>query len=513
MEAFTQYLEQFNEIGYVQETISSLVYVSGLPSVHQQEMLIFENGVIGMVGNIAQELVEVFVFASEPLKVGTQVARTNQLFSIPVGEEYLGQVIDPFGKLLDKFLTLKLPKTMRQIDSPPGDISTRQRVSRTFDTGITLVDILITLGKGQRELIIGDRKTGKTNFLFQTLVTQARQGAICIYAAIGKKRLDIKSAEEYFKKQNILNQTVIMAATSDDPASIIYITPYCAMTLAEYFRDQGHDVVLVLDDLYTHAKFYRELSLLGKRFPARNSYPADIFYTHARLLERAGNFVSPDGQERAITCLPVAETVQGDMSGYIQTNLMSMTDGHIYFDIDSFTQGRRPAINPFLSVSRVGRQTQTDLKRSISREVLSFLTLHERMERFSHFGAEVTPTIRDTLSTGERIQHFFDQKTDIILDSNLQLFLFTILWFGYWNNKPFEQMGDEIEQLIKIYNTDTDFQHKVLQMISANKSLNDFMRIIAKTVVPFLNQLFPPPSPFNSVTSNVQTTDQAKKQT
>jgi F-type H+-transporting ATPase subunit alpha len=382
---------------------------------------------------------------------------------------------------------------MRQIDRPPEDISARKRISRTFDTGISLVDIMITLGKGQRELVIGDRKTGKTNFLFQTLVTQARQGAICIYAAIGKKRLDIKEAEEYFRKQNILDRTIILAATSDDPASVIYIAPYAAMTLAEYFRDQGQDVVLVLDDLYTHAKFYREISLLGRRFPARNSYPADIFYTHARLLERAGNFIMSDGSERAITCLPVAETIQGDVSGYIQTNLMSMTDGHIYFDIDSFTQGRRPAVNPFLSVSRVGRQTQTKLKRSISREVLSFLTLHARMERFSHFGAEVTPTIRDTLSTGDRILHYFDQEPNTILDSELQLFLFTILWFGYWNSKNYEQMKSDISVIIKLYGDNEQFRQQVSTLVNGAQTLNDFMKLIAKNVIPFLNQLFPPP--------------------
>lgn len=200
------------------------------------------------------------------------------------------------------------------------------------------------------------------------------------------------------------------------------------MTVAEYFRDQGEDVVVVLDDLSTHAKFYREISLLARRFPGRDSYPGDIFYTHARLLERAGNFVHKEKGEVAITCLPVAETVEGDFTGYIVTNLMGITDGHIYFDSNVYYQGRRPAINAALSVTRVGKQTQTKMKRDINRELTSFLALYEKMQNFSHFGAELTASVKDILKTGDSIYKFFDQSRELIVKEEVQLMLFALLW-------------------------------------------------------------------------------------
>ena len=239
---------------------------------------------------------------------------------------------------------------------------------RPMFTGMTLVDLMIPLGRGQRELVLGDRKTGKTQFLLQAALAQASVGTVCVYACIGKKKAEILRVKEFFAKEGILDKTVIVASSSQDSTGEIFTCPYTAMAVAEFFRDRGQDTLVLLDDMTTHAKFYREMSLLLRKFPGRDSYPGDIFHIHSKLLERSGNFViKKDGNEMdvAITCLPAAETIQGDLTGYIQTNLMSMTDGHIYFDNELFFKGRRPAINPFISVTRVGYQTQTSLRKEM----------------------------------------------------------------------------------------------------------------------------------------------------
>lgn len=500
---FQSYLDQIGEIGFVNEANESLAYVDGLPGLTPNELVLFETGELGLAKYLFQDRSEIMVFAKEPIDVTTRVVRTNRQLEIPVGESYLGKLIDPFGQPLDKVSSFKKPQELRKIYSPIPGIGKRRKIDQSFETGVSLVDILIPLGKGQRELIIGDRKTGKTNFLLQTIQNQAKNGLVCIYAAVGKKKHDVKLAEDYFRKYKVMENVIIMAAFVDSPASTIFISPFSAMTLAEYFRDQGKDVLLVLDDLNTHAKFYREISLLAKRFPGKNAYPADIFYTHANLLERAGNFANPanasqkDTNQNApeaktppssadqnqvqtknsvsITCLPVAETVQGDITGFIQTNIMSMTDGHIYFDTDLFGKGRRPAINHSISVTRVGRQTQTKLRRTISRELTSFLTLLERIENFAHFGAETSSTIKNTLATGEEIIAFFDQTSEIILDENLQTFLFTLLWFGAWRGKSIEQMKADMAKIMNHYQTTPAYKEEVSSLVSGTESLNELL--------------------------------------
>src|SRR5258708_6500429 len=290
-----------------------------------QEIIIFETGEAGVILSMSREQVEILLLSQSTIKAGTRVTRTGAKQEMPVGFELLGKAVNPFGQPLNTSQTIEKPKVSRPIDISPSGINTRKRIEQSFETGVTLVDMLIPLGKGQRQLLIGDRKTGKTSFLYQTILKQASLGTICIYPGIGKKTTDIKRVESFFHTTGIENNTVIIATSSEDPAGVIYLTPYAAMALAEYFRDEGHDVLVVMDDLFTHAKFYREIMLIGRRFPGRNAYPADIFYTHARLLERAGNFVLPNGSEHSITCLPVVESVEGDIAGFIQTNLMSMT--------------------------------------------------------------------------------------------------------------------------------------------------------------------------------------------
>lgn len=478
MKDLNYYVNSIEEVGYVEKTTNAIVYVTGLPGAKPEELILFEDKRLGQVLSLQPDLAEILIFSNYTPKLGTKVARTNEFIKMPVGFELLGNVIDPLGNSLEALKPFRKPRLSRPIHITPSGILTRKTITKQLETGVSIVDLVLPLGYGQRELIIGDRKTGKTNFLLQSVLTQAKQGNICIFAVIGKKKLDIKSLKEFFQSNNLLKNIVIIASGPESPTGIIYLTPFSAMTLAEYFRDEGYNVLLVLDDLSTHAKFYREISLIAKRFPGRNSYPGDIFYTHARLLERAGNFITPKG-ERSITCMPVVETMQGDLSGYIQTNLMSMTDGHLYFDADLFAKGRRPAINPFLSVTRVGRQTQSNVKREINREILSFLTLFEKMQSFIHFGAELSDTTKATIAFGEGITRFFEQHLSTIIPLNIQIFLFSLLWNNIMQRKSINELQDT-EKIIKIYQSNPTIGKKIDSIIEKAESFNGLLTVVSK---------------------------------
>ncbi len=477
MKDFNTYLNEIEEIGYVEQVADSIIYVNGLPNVKSEEIVIFETGEFGQVFSIDPEVVEIIIFSKNSIKPGTKVTRTNEILKVPVGIELLGKVIDSLGNPIGNLKPSKMPSLTMPVNAPPQGIIKRKTITKSLETGVLIVDMAIPLGHGQRELIIGDRKTGKTSFLTHTILNQTRRGNICIYAAIGKKKLDVKKIEEFFEKQGVIDKMVIVASGSEDATGLIYLTPYTAMTISEFFRDQGKNVLLVLDDLSTHAKFYRELSLLGRRFPGRNSYPSDIFYTHARLMERAGNFMTDKG-EASITCLPVAETAQGDLSGYIETNLMSMTDGHLFFDKDLFYLGRRPAINPFFSVTRVGRQTQSNLRREMNREIISFLNLYEKMQSFIHFGAELNENIRATLLTGTRVIQFFSQYTNEIVPINLQIVLFAMLWGNLWENKELITIREDMQKIIRAYDQDKKIQELMDSLVAQNNSFNKLLGVI-----------------------------------
>ena len=372
MNRFEEFLKKTGEVGYVDEMIHSVAYISGLPEAQAYELVVFENGDFGEIISLGEHHLEVVPFSKTSFPLGSRVARTNAFLQVGASKNLLGKSIDPLGNVLeyldgDKASTQD-GATYRRIDQRAPGVLERKKTDRPLETGVALVDLVIPLGKGQRQLVVGDRKTGKTNFLVQAIFNQAKQGTVCIYAAIGKKRIETKRALEVLKSKGIVDNLITVATSPADSPGLIFATPYTAMSIAEYFRDQGHDALVILDDLTAHAKYYREISLLAKRFPGRSSYPGDIFYIHSRLLERAGNF-----KTGSISVLAIAELIFGDLSGYIQTNLMSMTDGHIYFDTDFYNQGRRPAINPFLSVTRVGFQAQTPLVRDLSRTLSSYM--------------------------------------------------------------------------------------------------------------------------------------------
>lgn len=355
------------------------------------------------------------------------VTRTGKLLSVPVGPELLGHTINPLGELLDPSIPFTKPKEVRDIDAAPIGIAGRQKITKQLVTGVSLIDLLLPLGRGQRELIIGDRKTGKTSLLMTTIKNQIYEGNIVIYAAIAKKKSDIKKLQEFFEKEKIMEKIVIVAASSYDSPTMIFQTPYAAMAIAEYFRDKGIHTLVILDDLSSHAKFYRELSLLARRFPGRDSYPGDIFYTHSKLLERAGNFKHPTAGEVSITCLPVSEIVEGDFTGYIATNLMGITDGHIFLDSNIYYQGIRPAVNVPLSVTRVGRQTLDKLSREMNKDLTAFISQSSKLQNVSHFGQELTEEVKKSLRLSDMISKFFSQPYQEIVPKPVQLIMVSMI--------------------------------------------------------------------------------------
>jgi len=439
---FNYYLQTFEEVGYVEELLGSIVYVNGLPGVSQNEMVIFEDNTLGQVIGLDQEKIEVLLFSRANFTVGTEVARTDQGFKVPLSDSVLGKVLNPLGEVISSLSTEKQndsPKiTFMDVDSAPIDIMKRKSITKPLETGVMIVDLVIPIAKGQRELVIGDRNIGKTSFLKQTLVNQASQGTTCIYVAVGKKKAALQRSTEYYKKCGYAGNIIIVAADAAMPSGLNFIAPYTAMSVAEYFRNQGKDVLVVIDDLTSHARYYREISLLARRFPGRNSYPGDIFFIHSRLLERAGSF-----SKGTITCLPTAETIMGDLAGYIQTNLMAMTDGHIFFDKDMFDQGKFPAVNQFLSVTRVGLQAQPDLMRDISRILSNFLVRLAQIRQFMHFGSELGEEVKKMLSLGVRLDEFLKQKPEHNMPVNLSAFLLGVLWGGFWvNDRPKKLKAD-----------------------------------------------------------------------
>lgn len=478
MNAFTHYLSLMNEFGIATQINHPIIGATGLPKAKLHEIVLFESGQQGQIFSLHEDHVEILMMSQEKITAGTKLVRTNKTVSLMLGNGLLGHAIDPLGNNINE-LQKPLPEFSeeRPVDIKPLGIPHRARVRKTFETGTAIVDMLVPLGKGQKELLIGDRKTGKSSFLFTTIKKQVSSGAIAIYAVIGKQRTDIKHVQEFLERENLMERTVLVSTASNDSPGLIYLTPFAAMTIAEYFRDQGEDVLLVFDDLTTHARFYREISLLVKNFPGRDSYPGDIFYTHAKLLERAGSFIHAKKGEVAITCLPIVETVEGDLTNYIVTTLMGITDGHIFFDSNIFYNGRRPAVNTGLSVTRVGKQTQSDVERSITRELNSFITLYEKMQTLSHFGAELTDNVKNILSMGEKIYMFFEQHYAVIVPKEVQLILFSLLWIRLID--PDKTTLEEIRNaMIKEYTEKTEVRQLFNEVMQA-KSFNELLRNVS----------------------------------
>lgn len=471
---FTDFMHKNQEIGFVEKITHPVAYIKGLPGAVYSEIVYFESGSMGMVTGLTLDHVEILTFSNEPVKVGEKVSRSGEVLKIPVGDGLLGQVINPLGASMHENKVIVGIEERRGISPAPPPINVRERIKNPLETGVPTVDMLVPLGKGQRELIIGDRNTGKTTFVLQSILYQAKMGTVCIYAGIAKKKHSLKKVEQLFEKHGVSGNTVVVGSAASDPIANIYLTPYTAMTIAEYFRDKGRDVLLILDDLSAHARYYREVSLLSKKFPGRDSYPGDIFFAHARLLERAGNF-NMGGKISSITCLPVAASIEGDITGYIQTNLMSITDGHIFFDNAIFKAGKRPAINHFLSVTRVGRQTQNPIRWGINRELSTFLFLHSKTERFIHFGAEVNEGIRATMDMGKKIDQLFDQESEETYAMDVQIILFVLVWTGILKDETSGKIKFYKMKAQELYDKDPVFKEKLQSLISSSSDFNSLL--------------------------------------
>lgn len=451
MRKFEDYLKELGEVGYVESIIHSIFYVNGLPGAKLQELILSENGHIGIVQGVLPDLVEVMLLQGENLGHNVRVVRTNETFEMPVTESYLGRIISPFGIALDDHGPFGEIKTKYPIDPRAPGINARSRVKEPMETGVISVDMQVPVGKGQREMIMGDQKTGKTTFALQLIGNQATAGAVCVYVSAGKKKSDLKFVVKTLADLGALKSTVVVAASAADPAPLIYLAPFSGLSIAEYFRDLGREVVVIFDDLTTHAKFYRETSLITRRTPGRQSYPGDIFNLHARMVERAGNFKMQNGKTVPITLLPIAETLEGDLAGYIQTNLMAMTDGHVFFDVAEAKKGRHPAVSFTLSVSRVGNQTKTALERELSKLITEKLSAYRKAEEVSRFGVELTTQTLQALDQGEKLIALFDQESQIIIPKGLQLIYLALFLGGAWDKKSAKEVRVEKIRILGEY--------------------------------------------------------------
>jgi F-type H+-transporting ATPase subunit alpha len=468
MLTFEKALRDTKEIGRVTQIVHVLAFVEGLPDARIDEIVIFDNGEMGQVIALNNH-VEVLMLGKGQVKVDSKVGRTGKFLDVAVGPELLGKIIDPLGNSLAEPFTIANP-VYTPIEKVPDKILNREVIRQPLITGVPLVDLVVPLGRGQRELLVGDQKTGKTSFLLQTVVNQAYHGTICVYSAIGKKRSSIERFINYFKKWGVSKNIVLVASGSSDSPGLIFINPYVSMTIAEYFRDQGRDVLLILDDLTTHAKYYREISLLGKRFPGRNSYPGDIFYVHSRLLERAGKFV-----KGSITVLPVVDTVMGDLAGFVQTNIMSMTDGHLFFDTEYANLGRHPSVNPFLSVTRVGFQAQSGLVRDVSRKLSAFLVQLEKLRQFLHFGAELSEATLKNIAIGDRLIAFFNQPMEIVIPINVSIFAVAAIMGGVFRDIEIPKMKADIEIFRNNYLSKETFRMDVDNLVGRSQNLENLI--------------------------------------
>lgn len=473
MKDFTVYLKETGEVGYVQSIVSSIFYVSGLPNARLNELVISENGLIGIVRALHAELVEVMVFEGQSLGHNMKVVRTDEFFKVPVSDAFLGRIIDPFGVPQDNRGIIENVETYREMDPAAPAITERVRITKPLETGVTIIDTLFPIGQGQRELLLGDQKVGKSTVVMQAIVNQAKRGVVCIYASIGKKKSDLKFAENYLREKKVLEKVAIVAASSSDPTPMVYLAPFSAISLAEYFRDKGRDVLVVFDDLTTHAKFYRELSLLSRRPPGRQSYPGDIFHLHARLAERAGNFKSGSGKAVSITLLPVAETLEGDLSGYIQTNLMAMTDGHLFFDVAESKKGRHPAVSLTLSVSRVGNQTRTQLEREIADTLTRMISVARRAEELGKFGVELTPQTAQAIALFGKIEALLNQESSQIFPKTLQKLFWAMFLAGPWQSLSEQEIKEQKKRLHEDYQLGK--LEKVRLQIEKCQSLKDLI--------------------------------------
>ena len=397
-----------HEVGEIVRVGDGVATVSGIRHAGYGEIVQFENGVKGMVQDIRNEETGVILLGSErELTAGSRVVRTERRAGVPVGEGFLGRVVDAMGTPIDGKGEAEAAGYLPIENAAPG-IKDRKSVSVPMETGILAIDSMFPIGRGQRELIIGDRQTGKTSIATDTILNQKGKGVICIYVAIGQKASTVAKVVSTLQAGGAMEYSIVVSATASDPASLQYIAPYAGTAMAEYFMHQGRDVLIIYDDLSKHAVAYRSLSLILERSPGREAYPGDVFYLHSRLLERSSR-LTPEMGGGSITALPIIETQAGDVSAYIPTNVISITDGQIYLETNLFNAGQRPAVNVGLSVSRVGGAAQTKAMKKASGSIRIDLAQYREMEVFTQFSSDLDDTTREQLTYGKGLMEVLKQ--------------------------------------------------------------------------------------------------------
>jgi len=411
---------EINEIGEVIEVQGGVITIAGLKEAMMGEMLIFPHGLKGQVFNLEKERISCILFGDHSLiKQGDRVFRTNRVLEVPVGDELLGRIIDPLGNPLDGNPAPDF-RYKRPIMLHAPEVIQRQPVHRPLFTGIKTIDAMIPLGKGQRELIIGDRRTGKTTLTIDTILNQKGKNVLCVYVAIGKRLSAITEMVDILKRYNAMAYSIIVSTSAEDSPAFLYLAPYSGCTIAEFFMNGGQDVLVIYDDLSKHAVAYRSLSLLMRRSPGRESYPGDIFYLHSRLLERSAQ-LSDDLGGGSMSALPIVETQEGDISAYIPTNIISITDGQIYLESNLFAKGFLPPINIGLSVSRVGGEAQTPIMKKVARRLRLDLAQYFELEDFARFSSELDVITSRQLEHGKRVLELTTQIQYQPLDISLEI--------------------------------------------------------------------------------------------
>ena len=456
-------------IGTVVSVGDGIAIIHGLDNAMSGELLIFPNDVYGMVQNLEIDNVGAILLGdSNKVKEGDIVKCTGKILQIPVGENFIGRVIDPLGLPLDGNGPIEA-KDYRPIEKKATGVMDRSSVNTPLQTGIKALDALVPIGRGQRELIIGDRQTGKTSIAIDTIINQKGKDVICVYVAIGQKQSTVSNVYETLKQYGAMDYTIIVSATASNPAPVLYLAPYSGVTMAEYFMFQGKDCLIVYDDLSKHAVAYRELSLLLHRPPGREAYPGDVFYLHSRLLERAAK-LSSDLGGGSITALPIIETQAGDISAYIPTNVISITDGQIFLQSDSFYKGIRPAINAGLSVSRVGGAAQTKAIKKVSGTLRLDLASYRELESFAQFGSDLDASTRARLDRGERTVEILKQGLHETIPFEKETIILYSLVHGYLDTietKDIRRFEQELYRDLDV----TEAGKNIVKEISETKAL------------------------------------------
>ena len=431
--------EQIEEIGEVSFIGDGIARVIGLTNVMAGELVEFENGAYGMAQNLEKQDVGVIIFGSyENIHEGEPVKRTGRILDVPVGDALIGRVVDALGRPIDGLGAIETTKKRPVENEAPG-VMQRQSVKQSLPTGLKVVDALVPIGKGQRELIVGDRKTGKTSIAVDTILNQKGKNTLCIYVAIGQKESTVKALVETLKRYGAMEYTTVVSASASQPAPMLYIAPYAGTAMGEEWMYQGRDVLIVYDDLSKQAAAYREISLLLRRPPGREAYPGDVFYLHSRLLERAAK-LSDELGAGSLTALPIIETQAGDISAYIPTNVISITDGQIFLESDLFYSGVRPGLSAGLSVSRVGGSAQIKAMKKVSGTLRIDLASYRELEAFTQFGSDLDAATQQKLNRGKRTVEVLKQDVHQPLPIEYQVSILFALTHGLLDAIPIDRI-------------------------------------------------------------------------